>query len=385
MIRRIVTYSIRNGSRPVKEFPVRCLTFDTTGCAIRNMHNNHHRSFGTNAIRSSTSTTIQLRSAQQNIHTLWFSTSDMLEVEDDNEDDLEDVDDETAPPIGPSVAAKFAVVHHGTPYQKAMNGLHGQQLAIAQLEGEGKDEPDFDPFLEEELEEARLLYEEEQLKKQEKEAGTEKKTTDTKSTDKTVKVEDEAQTTSEELDEENVDEKVIDTTSPQYQHKLFRQKYNNDGSIKRNQSEMAILRAGAPSGGRIAILALGGTQYKVTTDDVLIVNLLKPVQHYSVGSVRTLTDEQVLLVSSSAMTLVGMPFVKGAEVDVMVEEITRDAKVIIYKKRRRKNSQRRTGFRRDVTMLRVLDIRFPDPYDAHEHTQRPEPAPLIPKGVRKIV
>ena len=117
----------------------------------------------------------------------------------------------------------------------------------------------------------------------------------------------------------------------------------------------------------------------------MIVNLLKPVQQYAVGSIRTLTNEHVLLVSSSAMTLVGMPFVQGAEVDVMVEEITRDAKVIIYKKRRRKNSQRRTGFRRDVTMLRVLDIRFPDPYDTHEHTIRPEPALLIPKGLRKIV
>ena len=90
-------------------------------------------------------------------------------------------------------------------------------------------------------------------------------------------------TPSDEMDEQNVDDNVVDTTSQQYQYKLFRQKYNNDGSIKRNRSEMAILRAGAPSGGRIAILALGGTQYKVTTDDVLIVNLLKLVQHFAVG------------------------------------------------------------------------------------------------------
>ena len=244
------------------------------------------------------------------------------------------------------------MVQHGAPYQKAMKGLHGQQLALAQLEGE-------------------VLR-----------RGTGRSTP----SDKANEAVHETQTPSaDEMDEQNVDDNVVDTTSQQYQYKLFRQKYNNDGSIKRNRSEMAILRAGAPSGGRIAILALGGTQYKVTTDDVLIVNLLKPVQRYAVGSIRTLSNEHVLLVSSSAMTLVGMPFVQGAEVDVMVEEITRDAKVIIYKKRRRKNSQRRTGFRRDVTMLRVLDIRFPDPYDTHEHTIRPEPALLIPKGVRKIV
>lgn len=390
MIRRIVTCSVQNGSKVVKEFPLRCLTLDTTAGPIRSILNNHHRSFLTSTKR--TTTTIQLPSTPRQLHKLWFSTTiDTLEVDDDNENDLndddddDDVDDETSPPIGPSETAKFAVVFHGAAYEKAMDGLHGQQLATAQLEGEGKDEPDFDPFLEEELEEARLLYEEEKMKQQQKEESSDKASTGTTSTNKANETTENTQESSDEMNEENVEDTVIDTTSQKYQYKLFRQKYNNDGSIKRNKSEMAILRAGAPSGGRIAVVALGGTQYKVTTDDLLIVNLLKPVQHYAVGSIRTLTDEQVLLVSSSAMTLVGMPYVKGAEVDVMVEEITRDAKVIIYKKRRRKNSQRRTGFRRDVTMLRVLDIRFPHPYDTHEHTIRPEPAPLVPISIRKIV
>ena len=61
------------------------------------------------------------------------------------------------------------------------------------------------------------------------------------------------------------------------------------------------------------MVALAGTQYQDTTDDVLIVNQLKPVQHYRVGSIDTLTEEQVLLVSSSAMSLVGLPLVKGAD------------------------------------------------------------------------
>ena len=43
----------------------------------------------------------------------------------------------------------------------------------------------------------------------------------------------------------------------------------------------------------------------------------------------------------------------------MVEEITRDKTVIVFKKRRRKNSRRKNGHRRQVTFLRVLDVRFP--------------------------
>lgn len=99
----------------------------------------------------------------------------------------------------------------------------------------------------------------------------------------------------------------------------------------------------------------------MTVDDIVIVNKLKPVDKWSVGSTLTLTadDGHVLLLGSQEKTLVGMPFVNGGEVDVMVEEITRDKKVIIFKKKRRKNYRRKNGFKREVTFLRILDIRFP--------------------------
>jgi large subunit ribosomal protein L21 len=304
---------------------------------------------------------------------VWFSSGTVME--DDYDDD--------EPPMGGGLAGqtpKFAVVYHAAEYAKAMRGLHGQQIAIAQLEGEGKDDPDFDPFLEEELEEARLIAEAEAKEREEKEQSeaSSKKAELKSNTDDEKSADDAA-----EADE--TPEAEIDPSSPKYQYKLFRQKYRNDGSLKRNKSELAILRAGAPSGGKLAVIALAGTQYKVTMDDVLIVNLLKPVSRFAVGAIITLRDAEVLLLSSTGLTLVGMPYVPGGEVDVMVEESTMDAKVIIFKKRRRKNSQRKQGFRRDVTMLRVLGIRFPEPYDSHYHMERPEPAPIVPKVMRKLV
>lgn len=227
---------------------------------------------------------------------------------------------------------KYAVVDHSEAYESAMNGRHGDQLSLAQLEGVGKDDPPFDPFIEEEL--AEVAQEE----------------VDSDADDDLDVLED-----SEEEDEEAEDELV---------------RYNNDGSVRWKRSEIAAFRAGAPAGGLFAIISLPGTQHKVTVDDVIVSNKLKPVETYSVGSVHTLKD--VLLVGSSHKTLVGLPLVKGAEVDVMVEEITRDAKVIVFKKRRRKNSQRKNGFRRDITMLRVLDIRMPSEHADHEYVARKE-------------
>jgi hypothetical protein len=54
----------------------------------------------------------------------------------------------------------------------------------------------------------------------------------------------------------------------------------------------------------------------------------------------------------------------------MVEEITQDAKVIVFKKRRRKNFQRKNGHRRDLTLMRVLEIRLPEEYKNHERVGR---------------
>ena len=120
------------------------------------------------------------------------------------------------------------------------------------------------------------------------------------------------------------------------------------------------------------MLELAGTQHKVTVDDVIVSNLLKPTTKYTIGSVHTFVDN-VLVVGTTHRTLVGMPIVSGAQVDVMVEEITQDAKVVIFKKRRKKNSQRKNGFRRDVTMLRILDIRMPKGYQDDTYVPRIEP------------
>jgi large subunit ribosomal protein L21 len=239
----------------------------------------------------------------------------------------------------PTTPSPYAVVDHSEVYEAAMQGAHGKQLALARLEGLGKDDSPFDPFVEAELAALELQNDD-----------------DDEYGDDVVEAEyvddddDDA-----DYDDEDDDDELDDM-------------YNRDGTVRRQKSVLATLRAGFPAGGLFAAIALGGSQHKVTKDDLLVVNRLQPVEHYKIGSVHTLTD--VMLVGSSHMTLVGMPFVAGAEVDLMVEEITRDSKVIIFKKRRRKHSERKNGFRRDVTLLRVLDVRMPEEYKDHNHVGR---------------
>jgi large subunit ribosomal protein L21 len=153
--------------------------------------------------------------------------------------------------------------------------------------------------------------------------------------------------------------------------------YTTTGALYRPKSERLALRAGYPAGGKFAVIRLAGFQHKVTVDDLLVVNKLKPVSAWSVGSTHTVRDQDILLVADQNMTLVGLPGVNGGEVDVMVEEITRDKTLVVFKKRRRKNSRRKNGFRRQVTFLRVLDVRMPI-----EGTKKCEDMDIVDEDVR---
>ena len=244
------------------------------------------------------------------------------------------------------VSSPYAVVNHARAYEHQMQGLHGKQLELAKLEGKNLDDEIYDPFLE--LEELERLEAESSM-------GDEGKEIEPDDHDE------------KDNDNENDEPSLEEPSSTRKESSI----YNNDGSLRRKKSEKAILGAGYPSGGVFAIIELAGSQHKITTDDLLIVNKLKPVDSFKVGSVHTLTD--VLLVGSTHMTLVGMPQVTGAEVDVMVEEITKDKKVIVFKHKRRKNYRRKIGHRREVTMLRVLDVRFPPQYEDHSKVERSTP------------
>lgn len=245
----------------------------------------------------------------------------------------------------------YAAVNHAQEYKDQMDGRHGQQLQLAIREGNEKsDGTHFNPF------EAYAVpvSPEDAIDQDEGDGEQEGDVSDKEASD----TDSGADSPSE---EEEFDEEDPSTTTEQSFLSQVQALYHPDGSPRSlTPAKKNSLRAGLPAGGSFAIIQLAGSQQKVTVDDVVILNKLRPVEKYSVGSTHILTDDNVLLMGDRDITLVGLPFVKGGEVEVMVEEITRDKTIDVFKKRRRKHSKRKNGYRRQVTFLRILDVRFPE-------------------------
>ncbi|KAL6040939.1 39S ribosomal protein L21, mitochondrial [Balamuthia mandrillaris] len=102
-----------------------------------------------------------------------------------------------------------------------------------------------------------------------------------------------------------------------------------------------------------AVVYIAGKQFKVTKGDVVV--LPSPVQA-EVSSQIIL--KKVLLVATKDFTAVGRPLVTRAFVEATVEEQTKTQKVLIFKKKRRKRTQRTKGHRQPVSVLRIGDIRL---------------------------
>ena len=245
--------------------------------------------------------------------------------------------------------SKYASVDHSAAYSQSMESQHGAQLELAIEEGRGKDDTPFDPFSQFLDEMGDTVDIDDDI-----EDGVGEKDDDIEEAEyKTVEEfddEEEEESDDDEVTTDELDEEDEEDEGPMY---------TNTGALYRPKSEKLALRAGYPAGGKFAVILLSGFQHKVTVDDLLVVNKLKPVSNWSVGSTHTILNDDILLMADQNKTLVGLPSVKGGEVDVMVEEITRDKTLIIFKKRRRKHSRRKNGFRREVTFLRVLDVRMP--------------------------
>ena len=98
-----------------------------------------------------------------------------------------------------------------------------------------------------------------------------------------------------------------------------------------------------------AVIKTGGRQYRVVPDDVLEIGKIA-------GDVGTIVQLGEVLVLGGDTPTLGAPTVAGASVAAEVLQHKRGPKVIAFKKRRRKNSRRKRGYRDELTVLRVTEI-----------------------------
>jgi large subunit ribosomal protein L21 len=98
-----------------------------------------------------------------------------------------------------------------------------------------------------------------------------------------------------------------------------------------------------------AVIKTGGRQYRVVPDDVLEIGKIA-------GDVGTIVQLGEVLVLGGDTPTLGAPTVAGASVAAEVLQHKRGPKVIAFKKRRRKNSRRKRGYRDEITVLRITEI-----------------------------
>ena len=99
-----------------------------------------------------------------------------------------------------------------------------------------------------------------------------------------------------------------------------------------------------------AIIRTGGKQYRVEPGDVIRVESLPG----EIGSDIELPE--VLLTSTDAGLAVGAPLVADAKVSARIVAHGKSRKILVYKKKRRKNYRRHHGHRQNLTTIQVLSV-----------------------------
>jgi large subunit ribosomal protein L21 len=100
-----------------------------------------------------------------------------------------------------------------------------------------------------------------------------------------------------------------------------------------------------------AVIRTGGKQYRVSPGDVIHVEKVEA----DVGGEVQFTE--VLAAASEGSVQIGRPLVAGASVTGRVLEQGKAKKILVYKKKRRKNYRRRYGHRQPLTTVQVTAIR----------------------------
>ena len=99
-----------------------------------------------------------------------------------------------------------------------------------------------------------------------------------------------------------------------------------------------------------AVVKTGGKQYRVAKDDKIL------VEHIDAEEGQTITLDKVMMLGDGDKVTIGAPVVENASVEAEVLSQTRGPKIIIFRRKRRKNHRRIQGHRQDLTLLKITDI-----------------------------
>jgi large subunit ribosomal protein L21 len=100
-----------------------------------------------------------------------------------------------------------------------------------------------------------------------------------------------------------------------------------------------------------AIIKSGGKQYKVKAGEILKIEKLEESKPES-----KIEFKEILAYGDDKTIEVGTPLVVKAKVEATLIENGKNRTVLIFKKRRRKNSRRKNGHRQTYSLIRITKI-----------------------------
>ena len=99
-----------------------------------------------------------------------------------------------------------------------------------------------------------------------------------------------------------------------------------------------------------AIIETGGKQYKVSASKILEVEKL----NFKKGDI--VKFKNVLLLNDNNKTEIGNPSVEGASVEAKLLDYVKDRTILVFHKRRRKNSRKKNGHRQLHSKIQITKI-----------------------------
>ena len=100
-----------------------------------------------------------------------------------------------------------------------------------------------------------------------------------------------------------------------------------------------------------AVIKTGGKQYKVNAGEILKVELLRESKPEA-----KIVFKDVLAYGDEKSVEIGNPTIDGAKVEADLIKNSKERTILVFKKRRRKNSRRKNGHRQQYSMVRINKI-----------------------------
>tara|TARA_Y200000002_G_scaffold286242_1_gene240392 strand:- start:53 stop:448 length:396 start_codon:yes stop_codon:yes gene_type:complete len=99
-----------------------------------------------------------------------------------------------------------------------------------------------------------------------------------------------------------------------------------------------------------AIIETGGKQYKVSISKIL------EIEKLDVKKGETIKFQNVLLLNDNKNTEIGNPSIEGATVEAKLLDNVKDRTILVFHKRRRKNSRKKNGHRQQHSKIQITKI-----------------------------